>query len=123
VNLATRLIRHLRRPDLTRPTPVAKRSLLPNPLPARCLYVLGDPPQWAKFNCPCGTGHDIMLRIDDAGSWRLTTSRWRRRPTVRPSVDAEGPGGRRCHYWITNGRVSWVPDSDIGTQVRPSAEQ
>jgi hypothetical protein len=104
-----KLVNRLRRRDLRPPTSAAKRSMLPNPLPARRLYLLGDPPQWAVFNCPCGTGHDIMLRIDNTGSWRLTTSRWRQWPTVRPSVDAEGPNQRRCHYWITDGRVSWVP--------------
>jgi hypothetical protein len=106
------VFRNLRRRELTRAQPAAKRSMLPDPLPPRRLYILGDPPQWAIFNCPCGAGHDIMLRIDDAGSWRFTTSRWRRRPTVRPSIDAEGPDHRRCHYWVTNGRVSWVADRE-----------
>jgi hypothetical protein len=82
-----RLRDDLRRPDLGRPRRFPRRADLPEPLPPGRTFVLGDPPQWAVFACPCGSGHDVMVRIDETGAWRLSTTRWRRRPTLRPSVD------------------------------------
>lgn len=104
-----RLRDDVRRHDLGRPRYVARRADLPNPLPPQQLFVLGEPPQWAVFACPCGNGHDVMVRIDESGNWQLFTTRWRRRPTLRPSVDAFD-AGRRCHFWVTAGKVIWVAD-------------
>ena len=60
---------------------------------------------WAVFDCPCGTGHRIMVNLDRARRpfWRIDS----RRPlSIHPSIDditAEG----RCHFVIRHGKLSW----------------
>lgn len=87
-----------------------KRSALPQPLDRGTVYVVGEPEQWLVFLCPCRRGHDIALSVGDGGPWRLTSKRWRP-PSVRPSVNAEA-SGRRCHFWVVDGRIRWCADSD-----------
>lgn len=81
------------------------RALLPPGLHPRLLYVVGNPPKWAVFDCPCGTGHDIQLNL---GSTQR--SRWtlllQEKPTIHPSVDYRAPD-RRCHFFVRDGRVVW----------------
>lgn len=82
---------------------------LPEQLPRRVIAVAGDPPAWAAMECPCGSGHRLMLRMRPHGEatvWDLT--RTDGRPSLNPSVDYESRE-RRCHFWIRNGRVTWVP--------------
>jgi hypothetical protein len=86
-----------------------KQSALPRLLRPDTIYVVGRPEQWLVFMCPCARAHDIALAIGKGGAWRLTATR-PRRPTIYPSVNARGPG-RRCHYWVTDGRVRWCADS------------
>ena len=45
---------------------VGGRPDLPRPLNPRCLYLVGEPPKWAIFRCPCGTGHQIDLNLAHA---------------------------------------------------------
>ena len=67
-------------------------------------------PKWLAFNCPCGAGHQIMLNLDRrrTPSWTVANTRWL---TICPSIDAHGPA-RRCHYFIRQGTVSWVPNTN-----------
>ena len=55
-------------------------------------------PKWLAFDCPCRTGHQIMLNLDRRRTpyWTVTNTR---RLTVSPSIDSYGPG-RRCHYFV-----------------------
>jgi len=62
-------------------------------------------PTWAAFDCPCGRGHRLMVNLDQTRRpvWRVAS----RHPlSIRPSVDDVTPL-RRCHFWITNGRITW----------------
>jgi hypothetical protein len=63
-------------------------------------------PKWIVFDCPCRRGHRIMLNLDHSRkpTWSTTLTG---RLTVSPSVDAH-EHGRRCHYFIRDGRVQWV---------------
>lgn len=82
---------------------------LPDQLPRRALAVAGDPAAWAVMECPCGTGHRLQVRIRpnaQATVWDLTQPDGR--PSLSPSVDYDS-GGRRCHFWLRKGRVTWVP--------------
>lgn len=65
-------------------------------------------PKWLAFDCPCGTGHRIMVNLDKNRNphWSIVNPD---RLTVRPSVDYRG-SDRRCHYLIRDGRVIWVRD-------------
>jgi hypothetical protein len=73
--------------------------------------------KWLAFDCPCGTGHRIMLNLDERRwpRWAVTSAA----PlTLWPSVDVE-TNLRRCHYVMWNGRVDWVDDRkySFGAQV------
>lgn len=108
-----RVLRRLRarfaRPRFRRVERQGKRSRLPTSLRRDTIYVVGAPEQWLVFLCPCGDHHDVALSIGMSGRWLLTTNS-RHRPSIYPSVDAIGPS-RRCHYWVTDGRVRWCAGS------------
>jgi hypothetical protein len=69
--------------------------------------------KWAVFECPCGTGHRIMVPLNHrtGSSWRVSTTAGR--PSLRPSVDSLDDG-RRCHFWLRDGRVYWSPSRRRG---------
>lgn len=81
---------------------------IPEKLPPRCAVVVGSTqyPKWIAFDCPCKTGHRIMLSLDrrNKPSWTAPESK----PlTLKPSVDSHLKG-KRCHYFISHGKVEWV---------------
>lgn len=83
-------------------------AALPDQLPRRVLAVAGDPAAWAVMECPCGTGHQLKVRIRAHGLasvWDLTHTH--PGPSLYPSVDYDALD-RRCHFWLRNGRVAWV---------------
>jgi Family of unknown function (DUF6527) len=83
---------------------------IPAGFPARSTVMVGTraDPRWLAFDCPCGTGHQIMLNLDRRRTpcWTVASTR---RLTVGPSIDSR-QSGRRCHYFIREGKVTWVPD-------------
>lgn len=89
---------------------LADRSGLPEHLDTQCLYVLGEAtPKWALLDCPCGRGHTIELNLANPARtrWRVKTNNTGQ-PSVHPSIDYRG--NPRCHYWLRDGRVHWVPN-------------
>lgn len=62
--------------------------------------------KWVAFDCPCGSGHRILLNVDKRTRpfWGLSGSK---RLTLKPSIDYRD-GTRRCHYFIADGRVHWA---------------
>lgn len=90
-------------------------DLVPAVIPHQTAVLVGaaSRPQWLAFDCACGTGHRIMLNLEQTRkpSWKLMS----RRPlTVKPSIDYHGPD-RRCHYYITKGRIQWVGNRESET--------
>jgi hypothetical protein len=81
---------------------------VPVRLPRNGAVLVGSPsaPKWIAFDCPCGTGHRILLNTDKSRTphWSATV---RGRLTLFPSVDSNLPG-KRCHFFIQNGRVVWA---------------
>jgi len=79
-------------------------------LPRNGMSLVGQvgAPKWLVFDCPCRSGHRIMLNADPSRRpfWRMHVSD-RRRVTVAPSVDYQGPA-RRCHYFVRKGRILWA---------------
>lgn len=81
---------------------------IPLKLPRNGAILVGSQvkPKWVAFDCPCRTGHRIMLNAD-----RTRRPYWQaldiRRLTLSPSVDYL-TSHQRCHYIIRNGRVEWV---------------
>src|SRR5213593_4188245 len=78
---------------------------IPTRLPRNAAVLVGtrQAPKWLSFDCPCRSGHRIVLNLDRSRwpHWRIGTGR---RMTLSPSVDSSRPQGR-CHYLITGGRV------------------
>ncbi len=85
---------------------------VPERLPRNAVALVADSTRvkWIVFDCPCRTGHRIMLNADRDRKpyWTLEQDR----PlTVSPSIDSRGEK-RRCHYFIRRGRILWAQDSD-----------
>ena len=81
---------------------------VPVRLPRNGVILVGPQakPKWLAFDCPCRTGHRILLNADRtrrpywsiAGSGRLS---------IMPSVDYHD-AHKRCHYFIRNGHIAWA---------------
>lgn len=85
---------------------------IPPELPRNGAVVVGslEFAKWIAFDCPCRTGHRIMLNLDPGRLpvWRLGLAG--KRLSIRPSVDY-ADGRRRCHYFVDDGGVRWTKDS------------
>ncbi len=83
---------------------------IPDFLPDRgaVLVLSGGRKKWLAFDCPCGSGHRIMLNLDSARKpfWTITSAS-SKRLSIRPSVDFRGDN-RRCHYVVRNGNIHWT---------------
>jgi hypothetical protein len=68
-------------------------------------------PRWLVFDCPCRTGHRIMLNLDRDRRpfWSVSNSR---RLSIEPSVDSRRPE-LKCHYWVRRGKIIWVPAKGV----------
>ena len=66
--------------------------------------------KWLVFDCPCGSGHRILLNLDRSRRpfWTLRVAK-DRRFTLEPSVDYSDDR-RSCHYFLSEGRVEWVAE-------------
>jgi hypothetical protein len=88
---------------------------IPNRMPRNGIALVGSQgyPKWLAFDCPCRTGHRVMVNLDPARSprWRLSGEK---ALTIWPSFDCRQPQ-RRCHYLITHGRVVWVSEKEHRT--------
>ena len=83
---------------------------IPEKLPFNAAVIVGSVqnPKWLVFDCPCKTGHRIMITTDPLHypSWRIIQNK---NLTVSPSVDFRTKK-MRCHYFIKNGKTVWVKD-------------
>jgi hypothetical protein len=63
-------------------------------------------PKWLAFDCPCKTGHRIMVTLDPAHypHWTILDEK---KLSLSPSVDYRALE-RRCHYRISRGKIFWV---------------
>ena len=93
---------------------VAAVDEVPDLLPSRALVLVGarGRPTWAVFDCPCRTGHRLLLNLDRTRYpfWVIES----RKPlSIRPSIDDITPK-RRCHFIIRNGRLRWAIGTNRG---------
>ena len=86
---------------------------IPEHLPRKGAVLVGSPqhPKWLAFDCPCRTGHRIMVTLDHAHFPHWTVGNDLTRLSLSPSVDYRVPD-RRCHYIIKNGSTSWVRNKE-----------
>jgi hypothetical protein len=80
------------------------------PRNAAVIVASGGPPKWISFDCPCRSGHRVLLNTDPSRkpSWSIMQSP-KRGLSIAPSVDFRD-GRRRCHYFVSNGRIIWAKD-------------
>lgn len=81
---------------------------IPERLPPRGAVIVGTLrcPKWIAFDCPCKTGHRIMVTLDPAHRPHWAIKRGNKL-SLTPSVDYRS-AERRCHYFVTNGKTVWV---------------
>jgi hypothetical protein len=85
---------------------------IPLRLPRNGVVLVGSRqyPKWLAFNCPCRTGHRIMVTLDANHSphWNIVSEQ---KLSVWPSFDYRTPN-LRCHYIIRSGRILWAPKKE-----------
>ena len=85
---------------------------VPERLPHRGIVLVGssDNATWAVLDCPCRTGHRLMVNLDKTRRpfWGIES----RNPlSIRPSIDNITPE-RRCHFTIRAGKTIWAIDTN-----------
>ncbi|MCP3446178.1 DUF6527 family protein [Bradyrhizobium sp. CCGUVB14] len=85
---------------------------IPEKLPKNAAVVVGTMarPKWVAFDCPCKSGHRIMLNLDRARSPWWSLSKVDGPLSLSPSVNYYD-GRRRCHYFVRNGKIDWSGDT------------
>ena len=106
-------------PRIGRSVFYAVYAKVPSSLPRHQLALIGETPEqpkWAAFECPCGTGHRIMVSLRPArgGSWTIIRDA-RQRLSLHPSIDSVDE--RRCHFWLRHGKVAWAPTRRRGRRA------
>lgn len=99
-------------------TIVAEADQIPDVIPTygAALVRSDGTAKWLVFDCPCGTGHRIILNLD-CRRWPKWSVASESPLTLRPSVDVD-LDERRCHYVIRHGHVTWIPRVEYA-RVRP----
>ena len=71
--------------------------------------------KWLVFDCPCGTGHRIVLNLDRSRrpTWTVRLCK-KGAVTLRPSVNYRDDR-LACHYVLSNGRIRWVGSPNAPT--------
>ena len=91
---------------------------IPEKLPHRGVVLVGTAQHatWAALDCPCGTGHRLLVNLDSRRHprWELDS---KPRLSLRPSIDAI-TRDRRCHFVLNQGKVRWIPDGRSPAQGR-----
>lgn len=86
---------------------------IPERLPRNGAVAVGSAtyPKWIAFDCPCRTGHRIMLNLDRSRRpyWTVRVA-GQGRLTIRASVDYSD-ARKRCHYFVDDGGIRWAKDS------------
>lgn len=87
---------------------------VPDRLPRRGMVVVARDsgvPSWAVFDCPCRTGHRLVINLSHHRQPHWTLSGPSNKPSLAPSVNAL-TNGRRCHFWVRHGKIHPAADSD-----------
>lgn len=87
---------------------------IPKRLPSAGAVIVGSlqQPKWLAFDCPCKTGHRIMVTLDPA-HWPHWVIKKAKKLSISPSVDYR-TSEKRCHYYVTNGKIQWIHDKKGG---------
>jgi hypothetical protein len=95
---------------------VAEADEAPDIITRRGVILAGgtpDDPKWIIFDCPCGSDRVMVSAAQGRRPrWRCHTRFWGG-ASISPSIDTYHRG-KKCHYFIRNGRVGWAVDSAMG---------
>jgi len=84
---------------------------VPQVIPRNGAVLVGsrERPKWLAFDCPCSTGHRVMIALDPRQwpHWTLEGAGGASGLTLWPSIDCQTPA-RRCHFFMRRGRVFWI---------------
>jgi hypothetical protein len=98
-------------PTLRIVTQVEAADEIPVTIPKNGAVLVGsrEQPKWLALDCPCGTGHRVMVTLEPTHwpHWTLEGRDADNRITLWPSIDCQTEK-RRCHYFIRRGRVHWI---------------
>lgn len=85
---------------------------IPTHLPRGGAILVGslEQPKWLAFDCPCKTGHRIMITLDRSHCPHWTVHD-QKKLSISPSVDYQS-SERRCHYLIRRGKIVWVTEKE-----------
>jgi hypothetical protein len=93
---------------------------IPARLPVHGAVIVGslERPKWLAFDCPCKTGHRIMVTLDP-NHWPYWVIKNGKKLSISPSIDYRS-AEMRCHYFVTNGKVTWVKEmkGDLYGRIR-----
>ncbi len=85
---------------------------IPERIPAAGAVLVGSAkhPKWLAFDCPCRTGHRIMVTLDPSHypHWTVLDAK---KLSLSPSVNYRTKH-RRCHYMIRRGKIAWVNEKE-----------
>jgi len=91
---------------------------IPDRLPSHGAVIVGSlqQPKWLAFDCPCKSGHRIMVTLDPTHRphWVVRKTK---QLSISPSVDYR-TAERRCHYYVADGKISWVQNTKGGSYGR-----
>ena len=81
---------------------------VPDQLPDKGAVLVGarEATTWLAFDCPCPTGHRLMMNLDSSRRpfWTVNCLK----PlSISPSVYNITPS-RSCHFFVRGGKVKWV---------------
>lgn len=84
---------------------------VPARLPRNGAIAVGSPTaaKWIAFDCPCRSGHRILLNLDANRKPVWGANLRDARLSLRPSVDY-ADAERRCHYFVDGGKIRWAKD-------------
>ena len=91
---------------------VEEADEVPEKFPRNNVVLVGtkEAPKWLVFDCPCQTGHRIMLNADKRKQpfWNFFMSP-RSKLTIYPSIYDRGHP-RKCHFSIRSGKTFWTKE-------------
>ena len=95
---------------------VAAVDEIPDQLPHKGAFLVSPRggATWVVFDCPCRTGHRLVVNLDTARDpfWSIDSLK---PMSIRPSIDDVTPQ-RRCHFVLRNGRIRWAAGGRKGAK-------
>ena len=94
---------------------VSAADEVPDAIPYRGVILVGthQHPTWAALDCPCRTGHRLLVNLDNRRCpyWKISSTQ---RLSIWPSIDSIAHG-QRCHFELSGGTIRWAQNTQETT--------